>query len=154
MSRTRTRSKTARSTKPSNPKAGKGPRKPLDAVAFSDEGATDLASHLRQIRHFYKVHTAVEIYEDTGEVFMIPEARELLEHALRFAATLNGAPARCRNKTCQGGRCHMKIETNDYGICGDAVCHGGIGERTIDDAAKMLGFLIEFAKRHAAWAFE
>ena len=154
MSQIRTRAKTARSTKPSNPKAGKIPRNPLDPVAFSDEGATDLASHLRQIRHFYKVHPPVEIDEETGEVFMITEAQDLLEHALRFAATLNGAPARCRNQHCRKGRCHMKIETRDYGICGDGVCGGGIGERTIDDAAKMLGFLIEFAKRHAAWAFE
>ena len=49
MSQTRTRSKT---TKPSAPKTGKDVRNPLDA--FSEENATDLATHLRQIRHFYR----------------------------------------------------------------------------------------------------
>ena len=146
------RSKTARSARPASPKAGKGPaagRKSLDEVEFSEEDA----AFLGQIRGFYKVFPAAEVDEETGELYVDPELLEVMTLALRYASTLNGAPARCRKKACQGGRCHMHIEADGDGICGDGVCNGGIGERTMDDAARMLGFLIEVGKRYAPWAF-
>ena len=147
MSQTRTRSKTARPAKPASPKAGNGPaagRKSLDEVEFSEEDA----AFLRQIPGFYKEFPAAEVDEETGELYVIPELEEVMTLAMRFASTLNGAPARCRNQQCSKGRCHLRIEDN-----GDGVCHGGIGERTMDDAAKMIGFLIEVSKHYCPWAF-
>ena len=55
--------------------------------------------------------------------------------ALRLASTHLGAPARCRKKACQGGRCHMVIEPG-----GDGVCRGGLNPEVVKLAALLLYF--------------
>ncbi|MBA3447875.1 MAG: hypothetical protein H0T56_09765 [Pseudaminobacter sp.] len=126
------RSKTAR--------PGKSP----DKIKFSEKDA----AFLRQLPGFYKEFPPAEIDEATGELYLIPALEELLVLALRFASTLNGAPERCRNQSCGKGRCHLRLGAN-----GDGVCQGGIGERTMEDAARMLGFLAEVGKRYCPRMF-
>jgi hypothetical protein len=84
---------------------------------------------------------AGEVPEDAMIDTRLPAIRnlaDLAELTLRYAQTLDGAPAHCRFRECRGGRCHLRIEAN-----GQTVCAAGIQSDAWRDVGKLIGYLIE-----------
>jgi len=85
-------------------------------------------------------------YED-GRFYAGMELTELLLAILRHVQEVDGAPARCRDRQCRNGRCHMFIDEEESGIC-----HGGIRAGSIDRAGVVLsGVLAVFKHYCPAW---
>lgn len=64
--------------------------------------------------------------------------QEALVFALRFAATIEGAPDRCRRVSCRREkRCMLRTDPDDF-------CPGGITGQTIEKAALGLVFVHRF----------
>ena len=69
-------------------------------------------------------------------------ARFIVQEAMRIASDADGAPARCRQKSCRkSGHCHFQVERN-----GDGVCNGGIRKETMDKAVLMLAFVAHIGR--------
>ena len=72
-----------------------------------------------------------------------PFLRDAVTHAVHIAATLEGAPARCRMRDCRKtGACMSRLTSHE-----DIACHGGLsdaGERSVHG---MLLLLAELGKR-------
>lgn len=73
---------------------------------------------------------------DRPRKFRSPEMRRLALLALRVAATMDGAPKRCRRMKCRaGGRCTA-----------DTSCGGGLDMQVARNAASMVIFAAELVK--------
>jgi hypothetical protein len=61
-----------------------------------------------------------------------------LVFALRVAATMEGAPKRCRRVACRrGGQCALRVDPDDF-------CSGGLTRETLEKAALGLVFVHRF----------
>ncbi|MCX7305588.1 MAG: hypothetical protein NTV73_14845 [Hyphomicrobiales bacterium] len=86
-------------------------------------------------------------YDEDGRLYTGMELSELLVAILRHAQDVDGAPARCRDRQCRNGRCHLFIDRDDAGVC-----HGGIRPASIDRAGVMLsGIMAMFRHYCPAW---
>jgi hypothetical protein len=86
-------------------------------------------------------------YDEDGRLYAGMELAELLLAILRHVQEVDGAPARCRNRPCRGGRCHMYIDEDEAGVC-----QGGIKMSSIDRAGVVLsGLLAVFKHYYPAW---
>ena len=82
--------------------------------------------------------------DDDGEPYSIYYGRcfsrnilFLIEQAMRIAGEAEGAPGRCRQKSCRkDGRCHFRMNRDGDGFCG-----AGITPGMKDKAVLMLHFL-------------
>lgn len=135
MSKTRTRAKAARATRP----VAVPPQGPA-APAGSDEDYEAAAWFMGQARSYYE--GLPETDEETGARRVPYDYEQLLAEALRYAQTVHGAPGRCRWRDCRRqGRCCLRIEEGDF------VCPAGVRPAQLDDAARMIGFMTDFFKR-------
>jgi hypothetical protein len=86
-------------------------------------------------------------YDEEGRLYASMVLAELLLAILRHVQEIDGAPARCRNRQCRGGRCHMFIDGDEAGVC-----HGGIRKASIDRAGVVLsGVMAVFKHFCPAW---
>jgi hypothetical protein len=89
------------------------------------------------------------IEDDSDEPYCITygrcvptNVRFVIQEAMRVASDADGAPSRCRRKSCRkSGHCHFEVERN-----GDGVCKGGIRRETMDKAVLMLFFLAHIGR--------
>jgi len=101
---------------------------------------------IRETLAGYDMFPSFRIRED-GSFYARWELSELLVAILRHAQEVDGAPARCRDRQCRKGRCHMFIDEE-----GSGVCHGGIRMASIDRAGVVLsGVLAVFKHYCPAW---
>jgi hypothetical protein len=86
-------------------------------------------------------------YDEDGNLYAGAVLAELLLAILRHVQEVDGAPARCRDRQCRAGRCHMFIDDDDAGVC-----HGGIRKASIDRAGVVLsGVMAVFKHYNPAW---
>ena len=86
-------------------------------------------------------------YGEDGRLYAGMDLTELLLAILRHVQEVDGAPARCRNRQCRKGRCHLYI-----GDDGAGVCQGGIRMSSIDRAGVILsGIMAVYKHYHPAW---
>ena len=86
-------------------------------------------------------------YDEDGRLYACMDLAELLLTILRHVQDVDGAPARCRNRQCRKGRCHMYIDDDDAGVC-----PGGIRMSSIDRAGVILsGIMAVYKHYHPAW---
>lgn len=109
------------------------------AGATDDAGIAGTVAFMEQARDYFS--GLPDIDEATGERHVPHDYACLLYDALRYAQTLDGASARCRYRECRDGSCHMRVES------GEGSCPGGIRQSTLDEAAKMIGFLLDLYRR-------
>ena len=107
--------------------------------ATDETGIAGTVAFMEQARDYFS--GLPDIDEETGERLVPHDYACLLYDALRYAQTLEGAPARCRYRECRNGSCHMRVES------GEGSCPGGVRQSTLDDAAKMIGFLLDLYRR-------
>ncbi len=119
--------------------AGLAPAPAGPAPAPTDQDYEEGAAFARKARSYYA--GLPEVDEETGERWIPYDFELLAADVLRYAQTIAGAPKRCRRLECREGGCRLRLED------GDAVCKGGIGAGQLDDAARMIGFLLDLSKR-------
>jgi hypothetical protein len=86
-------------------------------------------------------------YDEDGRLYAGMVLTELLLAILRHVQEIDGAPARCRNRKCRKGRCHMFIDDDGAGVC-----PGGIRMSSIDRAGVILsGIMAVYKYYHPAW---
>ena len=101
---------------------------------------------IRETLARYDEWPSFRISED-GSLRAGMELTELLLAILRHVQEVDGAPARCRDRQCRKGRCHMFIDEE-----GSGVCHGGVRAGSIDKAGVMLsGVVAVFRHYYPAW---
>ena len=84
--------------------------------------------HIRSTLASYEKFGAYD-YDQDGQLYSCMDLTELLLAILRHVQEVDGAPARCRNRQCRKGRCHMYIDDDDAGVC-----PGGVRKASIDKA--------------------
>ena len=102
--------------------------------------------HIRSTLAGYEKFGAYD-YDQDGQLYSCMDLTELLLAILRHVQEVDGAPARCRNRQCRKGRCHMYIDDDDAGVC-----PGGVRKASIDKAGVILsGLMAVYKYYHPAW---